>query len=139
MDRIVKRSSIVIGGLCIGVLGIYTLFTNYPPSSFVYIPCIFHFTTGLHCPGCGATRAVSSFMHGNIVEGLRNNLLILLWGPYLFYRSCIAILTWIDGKNRTAWSPPIQSIYLFFALTIAFTILRNLPFEPFISLFSPIE
>ena len=30
-------------------------------------PCYFYQLTGLYCPGCGGTRAVSALLHGHIV------------------------------------------------------------------------
>lgn len=31
-------------------------------------PCLFHFITGLYCPGCGGTRAVRALLHGEILK-----------------------------------------------------------------------
>ena len=70
--------------------------------------------------------------------GLKNNLLIILWGPYLLYRFFLFIYSWIDGRQRKVWSPPPISIIFFLFLTIAYTILRNLPFEPFITFLAPV-
>lgn len=128
----------IAGGLSI-VIGIDFLFSEYPPDEYLYVPCLFHLTTGLHCPGCGSTRAVSSFFNGDIALGFKNNLLIILWGPYLFYRFSLSLYSWIDGKQRVAWSPPPLSIIFFLFITIAYTILRNLPFEPFHTLLAPMN
>ena len=78
-------------------------------------------------------------MHGDILIGLKNNLLMILWGPYLIYRVFIMVFSWIDGKQRVIWSPPISTVIIFLILTMTYTILRNLPIEPFISLFAPVE
>lgn len=134
-----KRSLIAtVGGLSI-ILGAFALFTYFPPDRYFYVPCLFHVSTGLHCPGCGSTRAVSSFFHGDLLIGLKNNLLIILWGPYLMYRVFLVVVSWIDGKQRSIWSPPISTVIIFLIVTITYTILRNLPIEPFISLLAPVE
>lgn len=139
MNPVILRLLIAIaGGILIGV-GVIALFTLYPPDRYLYLPCLFHLTTGLHCPGCGSTRAVSSFISGDIALGFKNNLLIILWGPYLLYRFVLSLHSWIDGKQRIAWSPPKYSIIIFLFITIAYTILRNLPFEPFRTLFAPMN
>ncbi len=139
MNRVMLRLLIAIaGGISIG-LGAYFLIMHYPPDQYAYVPCLFHLTTGLHCPGCGSTRAVSSFMSGDIALGFKNNLLIILWGPYLLYRFALSLISWIDGKQRIAWIPPKYSIVILLCITIAYTILRNLPFEPFRTLLSPLN
>lgn len=43
------------------------------------IPCVFHAFTGYYCPGCGGTRAVHYFLHGNIIKSFIYHPLI----PYL--------------------------------------------------------
>jgi Protein of unknown function (DUF2752) len=134
-----QRSLIAIVGFVSIILGIFTLLTCFPPDAYFYVPCLFHLSTGLHCPGCGSTRAVSSFMHGDFIVGLKNNLLIILWGPYLIYRLFLGIFSWIDGKQRVVWSPPTSTIIIFLIITITYTILRNLPIEPFVTLFAPVE
>lgn len=134
-----QRSLIAIVGFVSLIVGIFTLVTYFPPDAYFYVPCLFHLSTGLHCPGCGSTRAVSSFMHGDFIVGLKNNLLIILWGPYLIYRLFLGIFSWIDGKQRVIWSPPSSTIIIFLIITITYTILRNLPIEPFVTLFAPVE
>jgi len=80
----------------LATVGIVTLIC-YPPTSHQYIPCIFNVATGLHCAGCGTTRAIASLLQGNILEASRNNLLLFLWGPYCIYmlykKYCLNILT----------------------------------------------
>ena len=134
-----QRSLIAIVGFVSLIVGIFTLVTYFPPDAYFYVPCLFHLSTGLHCPGCGSTRAVSSFMHGDFIVGLKNNLLIILWGPYLIYRLFLVIFSWIDEKQRVVWSPPTSTIIIFLIITITYTILRNLPIEPFVTLFAPVE
>jgi hypothetical protein len=51
----------------------------------------------------------------------------------------LGIFSWIDGKQRVVWSPPISTIIIFLIITITYTILRNLPIEPFVTLFAPVE
>jgi hypothetical protein len=134
-----QRSLIAIVGFVSLIVGIFTLVTYFPPDAYFYVPCLFHLSTGLHCPGCGSTRAVSSFMHGDFIVGLKNNLLFILWGPYLIYRLFLGIFSWIDGKQRVVWSPPTSTVIIFLIITITYTILRNLPIEPFVTLFAPVE
>ena len=132
-----RRLFLAIIGLSAAGLMIGYVFLSYPPDEYFYVPCIFHLTTGLHCPGCGSTRAVSSFLKGDIVLALKNNLLILLWGPYLLYRGIQSLRTWIDGVPKGIWEPPKKYIIAFLLLTGLYTLLRNLPFDAFRDLLAP--
>jgi hypothetical protein len=42
------------------------------------IPCPIHATTGVFCPGCGSSRAVSALLHGNFPLAFHQNLLLVL-------------------------------------------------------------
>lgn len=131
------RLFLVIIGLSAAGLMLGFLLLNYPPDEYFYVPCIFHVTTGLHCPGCGSTRAIASFMKGDIAMGLKNNLLILLWGPYLLYRGIQSLRSWIDGEPKRIWEPPKKYIIVFLLLTGLYTLLRNLPIDALRDLLSP--
>ncbi|NBO69439.1 MAG: DUF2752 domain-containing protein [Bacteroidetes bacterium] len=132
-----QRLSIAVFILWASGLSIGYILLNYPPSQYAYIPCMFHLTTGLHCPGCGSTRAIASLLRGDIAMALKNNLLIVLWGPYLAYRGMQQLRSWIDGKPKTIWEPPKQSIILFLIVTIMYTVLRNVPIEAIHELLAP--
>ncbi|GAB4315997.1 MAG: DUF2752 domain-containing protein [Candidatus Sumerlaeia bacterium] len=107
------------------------LYVFDPSSSGVYPPCMFHKLTGLHCPGCGGTRAVHSLLHGDVRQALAWNALVpaliaglvVLWGfyagQYLF-------------KGRRNFPPlPSRWARLIFIGLLIFWVARNLPFAPF--------
>ena len=83
-------------------------------------PCVFHKFTGLYCPGCGNTRALSALLHGRIGESLRNNLLLI---PTLAVLTVAAARPGIGLNRFFAWG--------FAAVVILFFILRNIPVYPF--------
>lgn len=37
------------------------------------LPCLFYLLTKLYCPGCGGTRALGFFLHGNILTSFYYN------------------------------------------------------------------
>jgi hypothetical protein len=95
------------------------------------IGCPLHELTGLHCPGCGATRASFLLLHGDALGALRHNLLLLPIGIWLvgwwLHTVHPAATSWLAG-----WSVPLRDRsngvrYTLFAAVIGFTVFRNLP------------
>jgi uncharacterized membrane protein YedE/YeeE len=85
-------------------------------------PCLFHLTTGWHCPGCGASRALHQLAHGNLLTALSYNPLLVLMLPvlvYLLFRSPSGMFR----DARWAW--------VLGGVVMLYWILRNLPIYPF--------
>ena len=100
----------------------------FNPAHYGFYPfCIFHKLTGLDCPGCGGLRALHQLTHGQILEAMRLNALLVLSLPV------VAILAarfwWLQRQGRAASATGIRPvwIWLLLAMIIAFGILRNLP------------
>lgn len=108
------------------------LVSAFPPSQFNFYPkCMMYQWTGLHCPGCGGTRAVHELSQGRLLDAIRMNALVILFLPFL-----MAALVWqyfaYDQKKpffqlvtgpKSAWAIAI--------LVIGFGVLRNIPIAPF--------
>ena len=97
-------------------------------------PCPSRWLTGLHCPGCGATRALHALLHGDIEKALSMNVVFVMALP-------IVILLILQQANLLA--ARLQKTARFFSdarpwawLLISFAVLRNLPWYPF-SLLAP--
>ena len=116
------------GGLAAGFLALRI----WPPGTAgFYPPCPIHQFTGLLCPGCGGTRALSALAHGHVLEALRWNALTtlllpaaLLWSAYVFWQS------W--RGHPLPWTPPPAVSYALLAAAVLFTVLRNLPLHLFL-------
>jgi len=91
------------------------------------LPCPFHSVTGLHCPGCGSTRALQALFTGHPLQAAGFNLLAVLAVPVVLF---VLIRRPATGKLRQTW------IIAFLAVIILFGILRNIPSYPF-SLLAP--
>ena len=115
------------------LLILVTLLIFDPAETSFFPACPFHLITGLHCPGCGSLRAVHQLLHGNILNALDLNPLMVLFLPFL---GCIAIsyLSFLlTGKYlfslRFTNSAKLCKIILW--LFLIYWILRNIPYFPF--------
>lgn len=107
--------------------GAIVLFLFNPAQHSFYPFCFFHRTTGLLCPGCGSLRALHQMLHGHFVAALRFNALLV---------ASLPAAGWFFGRfaMRKFKNQPVPAVFpaawLWFALavTLAFGILRNLPF-----------
>ena len=77
----------IIAAYSIGVL-VFAILHNTP----IYIPCFFRAITGIPCPGCGLTRAVTLFVQLDFVAAARMNLMFvpLLIGSLVYIGFAIA-------------------------------------------------
>ena len=57
------------------------LLYRYQPGGLLYPGCWIHALTGLHCPGCGATRALHALLHGQFAQAADFNAFIVLLAP----------------------------------------------------------
>jgi len=102
-----------------------------PSSSRWFPPCPFHALTGLDCPGCGSTRALHALLHGHVGAAINFNLLTL---PGL---AMVALGFGQQHSERLRkWWLPLNRPKVILVVVLAFWLLRNLPFEPFLWLSS---
>ena len=96
------------------------------PGATPWLPrCLFHDLTGLHCPGCGNTRALHALLHGDVAASLSHNLLLI---PGLLL---VALLLLFPRWAGNRWLCLTVA-----AVILAFFLLRHLAFPPF-SLLAP--
>ena len=111
--------------LLVGAAPLAVLFLFNPAQSAFYPFCLFHKFTGYQCPGCGSLRALHQVLHGNLLEALRLNALLVLTLPFWIWvagRTLASLLGWKVHPLRIGpgwlWGSLI--------LVLAFGILRNL-------------
>ena len=95
-------------------------------------PCLFRELTGLDCPGCGGTRMVWYLVHGNIPEAARHHLVALLLVPIVLYGYVVWAASRLLG-TAIPWRPGRRSWLAVGIVWAVFAVLRNLPWEPFLS------
>lgn len=107
----------------IGLALIIWLLREFPPTKYGWMPqCVFYQTTGLHCPGCGGTRAVTAMAQGNFGLAIRCNPFLTIGLPG------ILLFVWwqrrrrLRGKSTFRWTA-----WFLFVVVTTFFIARNLP------------
>ena len=133
------RGAALLLAVAITAAGVYVL-AAYPPTPTSWYPgCQFHTLTGLHCPGCGTTRALHALLNGRFVQSLAYN-------PLIYF--VLPVVGWWAARSLWAWwqvmpppEPGRSATRVGVALTVvmlAFWVLRNLPAWPF-TLLAPHE
>jgi hypothetical protein len=113
-------------------LGVTLLYQYTPMGENRFWPgCTFHSMTGLHCPGCGATRCCHALVHGDIEQAFAWNPLFVLLLPYFVFAGLRGAYTMWTGNRLTGYRLPGWGTYAILAALLLYWIARNLPFEPF--------
>ncbi|MGH3519208.1 MAG: DUF2752 domain-containing protein [Haloechinothrix sp.] len=115
----------------VGSAALTTLYLVDPSERMVFFPCPFRLVTGLDCPLCGGLRMVHSVLHGEFAAAADYNALALAGLPLLavvLLRSLVRTLRGRAVRDRRIprWVAPTVA-----AVLITWTVLRNLPLEPF--------
>jgi hypothetical protein len=121
-----------------GCASVYYLVTVPPTADTFYPRCQLHATTGLHCPGCGTTRALHALLNGRVGEALRYNALFPIVIPAVVWAFVHSIRV-SKGLSEAHTSRAVTRGFTALAVAvIAYGILRNVPIEPF-TLLAPRE
>jgi hypothetical protein len=100
----------------------------YPPAQYHFYPqCPIHQYLHIDCPGCGATRALAALLHGHVAKALRLNALTTLLFPIAAFYAIRSYIRLLRAKPIHLPQPTTRTLQLACAITLAFTILRNLP------------
>ena len=96
--------------------------------------CTLNHFTGLHCPGCGNTRAAQALLHGDVVGAARQNVVLVVALPFLLLGAARTWYGWMfPGRLRPLlpfdwkWSWSLALV----GVVVAFSVLRNVSAPPF--------
>ena len=115
---------------------IFLLLTLYILSevlNFSLLKCIFHEITGLHCPGCGVTRMISSILRLDFYQAFRYNPLVFILSPFLLIYGIIKLY---EGMyDKFILNKRFEKIIVTFViiLLVIFGILRNIEMFNFLA------
>ena len=113
-----------------GAVGVLSVVWGFDPQGqFFYPRCWLHQSTGLLCPGCGATRALHALLHGDLRTAWTLNPLAVALLPVGLAYGVRAAWAWRTGRR---WTPPFGARHLAVLTVVAFVfgIVRNLPWWP---------
>lgn len=118
------RRAVIIGAPAITLLSFVFLYFTAGDIAAQLPQCLFLKYTGMYCPGCGATRAVLSVLHGRFIMALRYNFGLCALGV-------ICILCYIEYAFNKKILPRSPWFWIVFGvILVLYYVLRN-----FISLF----
>jgi hypothetical protein len=120
------------------VAGVSILATLPPTNQSWYPRCQLHNLTGLHCPGCGTTRAIHAALNGRFVQSLAYNTLAWIVLPIVGIALVRSLWIWYrDTPLKPYTGSPVWP-WVLGAILILYGVLRNLPWYPF-TLLAPHE
>ncbi len=134
---------IVTLGLLIFVIAGFIIIRAYDPyhaqERGFHLVCLSNAVTGYYCPSCGISRMFYELSHFNFIDAIRNNaIFFFLFIPIVTYISLKYYLHFILEKDVL---PGIKFnkwlIILAIIIFILFTVVRNIPSEPF-NFFAPL-
>jgi len=108
-----------------GLVGLVVLARVEPAGQGFFPRCWLFQTTGLRCPGCGATRALHALLHGNLTEAIRLNALLVLALPAGAWLALRGMRGWWTGRW---WRDPVThpaGLAVLSGLAMGFGLARN--------------
>lgn len=120
-----QRRRFLVAAAAVTVAAALVVAWNFDPmgGAFPYPRCTFKWLTGLDCPGCGATRALHTLLHGRVGDAWAAN-------PAVFVAIPLAALAFAaerrpDARLRRLLSSPV-AIGVLLAATFLWTLFRNI-------------
>jgi hypothetical protein len=126
----VGAPAVLIVCALLAAVGGLVLFCFDPRQYHFYPVCLFHRTTGLLCPGCGALRALHQLLHGHLAAAFFLNPMLLASLPFLLWFGTRYGLQ--KARNQPV-NIDVRPLWLWLTLVavLVVSVLRNLPGAPF--------
>ena len=129
---LLRRRILMVLFAVVGVPVGASIVTTFPPSEYHFYPrCMLHWVTGLHCPGCGATRSVGALLHGDLEQAFAYNALFVIMLPFITFAGCGVVYELWTGKKAWTLRFPSWTLKVLVVVLIAYFIARNIDVYPF--------
>lgn len=110
----------------------YVLWNNPTDIGAAALPtCLVRLTTGFDCPGCGGTRALWYLLHGDLAAAAQHHMIAVFAAPFLIYAYVAWTAGTVFGRRLPQLRVSVRTVAVGLGVWAVFTVLRNLPFEPF--------
>jgi hypothetical protein len=115
--RITRASALAL--LAFGTTCLAVLAWKHPDDLIGRATCPWFLLTGTRCAGCGMTRALHLILHGQVLEAVRHNVMILVIAPFGVATYRYLILALVRGRYPIVrgWPPwlayPLIAIVIF--------------------------
>ena len=100
-------------GAAVGLVGYVTLWPKE-----LRIPCAFNHFTGLDCPGCGTTRALTALVQGDFVAAFNFNQLI-------FFAPLFLVVAYVSKNHKYQTQITSALIAIAAVSALVFFLVRN--------------
>ena len=128
-SKVQIRSQSAVLAILLAASVTFLYFIN-PLQQLNWLRCPVNLMTGYYCPGCGSLRAVHALLHGDLLAAVSYNLLAVAALPVLLYFGIRCVVYSSLGRSDPTRISPVRAWTIFWII-IAFTVVRNLHFEPF--------
>lgn len=125
------RPLLAAGAVLAAAAGAATLFRFDPLAAGFYPRCPVLLTTGFYCPGCGTARALHALLHGDVGGALGFHPLLVPALPVLAAFALSLLSRLALGRPLPLPRLSARAAWGVLAMIALFTVLRNLPVEPF--------
>jgi hypothetical protein len=109
--------------LIIAAAGMLLLFYLFDARKGGFPPCPFFKLTGLLCPGCGSQRSLSALLHGEVIEAMQFNPLLVGSLPLLIHAVLVFLKTGGKERPRLLYHPLFAKLILM--VVLLFWVARN--------------
>ena len=115
-----RRNLALLGAACL-------LYEAWALATGRGFPCVFHWVTGLLCPGCGGQRCLLALLRLDVSGALRANALLLVLSPFWVW--LVARMAWgyVCGIGFRPTRTQRRWIGAALVLTVLFGVARNVP------------
>lgn len=114
--------------LVVPLVGLFYYYHFFGSNNNEGLSCTFYKDTGWLCPGCGGQRALHALLHGNLLEALQYNVMIILYFPLLAFMYIALVEVYIvkNSSFLAKYALPNWFAYFFIVAILVFFILRNI-------------